>query len=275
MLRSFHHHLLLLGFGLSPLPHRRPRFPSSIASISSSSAAAAVAAVAAAAAPPPQLVVLLASRLRPPRRVLGAFRMASGGSEMSPDADVASASAAAEVAPPPVHKSKIRFCQACGSPTKQVVPEGEEKLRAVCTVCGKIHYENPKMVVGCLVEHDNKVLLCKRKIEPSYGLWTLPAGYLEVGESAAEGATRETLEEACAEVEILSPFAHTELHHFPSETKDAQIFTRPESLECALFALDEVPFIHWLHGRYEIWKYQVSLLHINKSLKGLCKTLGS
>lgn len=107
MLRSFHHHLLLLGFGLSPLPHRRPRFPSSIASISSSSAAAAVAAVAAAAAPPPQLVVLLASRLRPPRRVLGAFRMASGGSEMSPDADVASASAAAEVAPPPVRASLI------------------------------------------------------------------------------------------------------------------------------------------------------------------------
>ncbi|XP_020092752.1 nudix hydrolase 23, chloroplastic-like [Ananas comosus] len=244
MLRSFHHHLLLLGFGLSPLPHRRPRFPSSIASISSSSAA-----VAAAAAPPPQLVVLLAWRLRPPRRVLGAFRMASGGSEMSPDADVASASAAAEVAPPPVHKSKIRFCQACGSPTKQVVPEGEEKLRAVCTVCGKIHYENPKMVVGCLVEHDNKVLLCKRKIEPSYGLWTLPAGYLEVGESAAEGATRETLEEACAEVEILSPFAQLDIPRigqsyiiFRAKLKTPKFSPGPESLECALFALDEVPF---------------------------------
>ncbi|OAY74426.1 Nudix hydrolase 23, chloroplastic, partial [Ananas comosus] len=199
-------------------------------------------------APPPQLVVLLASRLRPPRRVLGAFRMASGGSEMSPDADVASASAAAEVGAS-VHKSKIRFCQACGSPTKQVVPEGEEKLRAVCTVCGKIHYENPKMVVGCLVEHDNKVLLCKRKIEPSYGLWTLPAGYLEVGESAAEGATRETLEEACAEVEILSPFAQLDIPRigqsyiiFRAKLKTPKFSPGPESLECALFALDEVPF---------------------------------
>ncbi|KAM0887343.1 hypothetical protein ACQ4PT_029103 [Festuca glaucescens] len=66
-------------------------------------------------------------------------------------------------------------------------------------------------VVGCLVEHENKVLLCRRKIEPAYGLWTLPAGYLEVGESAAEGASRETLEEACADVEIVSPFAQLDI----------------------------------------------------------------
>ncbi|XP_020575284.1 uncharacterized protein LOC110021215 [Phalaenopsis equestris] len=69
------------------------------------------------------------------------------------------------------HKRKDKFCQFCGGLTKQVIPDGDEKMRAVCTVCRAIHYENPKMVVGCLVEHDGKILLCKRNIHPSYGLW--------------------------------------------------------------------------------------------------------
>ncbi|KAG2636685.1 nudix hydrolase 23, chloroplastic-like isoform X2 [Panicum virgatum] len=126
--------------------------------------------------------------------------------------------------PPPavVHKSKIQFCSACGSPTKLAVPDGDEKMRAICSSCGRVHYENPKMVVGCLVEHDNKVLLCRRKIEPAYGLWTLPAGYLEVGESAAEGASRETLEEACADVEIISPFAQLDIPLIGQYTEDVK-----------------------------------------------------
>lgn len=94
---------------------------------------------------------------------------------------------------------------------QQRIPEGEHELRAVCSKCGSIHYQNPKMVVGCLVEHENKVLLCRRNIEPSYGLWTLPAGYMELGESAAEGAARETLEEARADVEVVAHFAHLDI----------------------------------------------------------------
>ncbi|ONM57066.1 Nudix hydrolase 23, chloroplastic [Zea mays] len=121
-----------------------------------------------------------------------------------------------------VHKSKIKFCPACGSPTKLAIPDGDEKMRAVCSSCGRVHYENPKMVVGCLVEHDNKVLLCRRKIEPAYGLWTLPAGYLEVGESTAEGASRETLEEACADVEIVSPFAQLDIPLIGQYTEDVR-----------------------------------------------------
>ncbi|PWZ38444.1 Nudix hydrolase 23, chloroplastic [Zea mays] len=121
-----------------------------------------------------------------------------------------------------VQKSKIKFCPACGSPTKLAIPDGDEKMRAVCSSCGGVHYENPKMVVGCLVEHDNKVLLCRRKIEPAYGLWTLPAGYLEVGESAAEGASRETLEEACADVEIISPFAQLDIPLIGQYTEDVR-----------------------------------------------------
>ncbi|XP_078151443.1 nudix hydrolase 23, chloroplastic-like isoform X2 [Carex rostrata] len=149
------------------------------------------------------------------RHHLRAFRMSSTGSERSTESDIA-------VPPPPMIKSKIHHCQVCGSPTKHTIPDGEEKIRAICTSCGRIHYENPKMVVGCLVEHDNKVLLCRRKIEPSYGLWTLPAGYLEIGESAVEGATRETLEEACAQVEILSPFAHMDIPLIGQYTEDVK-----------------------------------------------------
>ncbi|KAK9115377.1 hypothetical protein Syun_022174 [Stephania yunnanensis] len=68
-------------------------------------------------------------------------------------------------------KQGIRFCQWCGAATKQGVPDGDDKMRSICTNCSKVSYQNPKMVVGCLVEHDDKILLCRRKIQPAYGLW--------------------------------------------------------------------------------------------------------
>ncbi|CAI9754841.1 unnamed protein product [Fraxinus pennsylvanica] len=144
---------------------------------------------------------------------------------------------------------KINFCQSCGGRTKHEIPDGEEKMRAICTSCGKIIYENPKMVVGCLIEHENKILLCKRKIHPSFGLWTLPAGYMEIGESAAEGAIRETWEEANAEVEVLSPFAHLDIPLigqtyiiFLAKLKRPHFSPGPESSDCQLFALNDIPF---------------------------------
>ncbi|XP_073053492.1 nudix hydrolase 23, chloroplastic isoform X2 [Primulina eburnea] len=137
-----------------------------------------------------------------------AFQMSHIRSESSPDGVSSSASLVLQSTG---SNRKINFCQSCGGPTKHEIPDGEEKMRAICTLCGKIAYENPKMVVGCLIEHENKILLCKRKIHPSYGLWTLPAGYMEIGESAAEGAIRETWEEANAEVEVLSPFAQLDI----------------------------------------------------------------
>ncbi|KAK1320410.1 hypothetical protein QJS10_CPA03g02473 [Acorus calamus] len=140
-----------------------------------------------------------------------ALRMSSCRAESNPDVAAAPSASAASSTAATAHKPNVSFCQSCGGPTKLAVPEGEEKMRAVCTLCGRIFYENPKMVVGCLVEYDAKVLLCKRNIQPSYGLWTLPAGFLEMGESAAEGAMRETLEEACAEVEVLLPFAQLDI----------------------------------------------------------------
>uniref|UniRef100_A0A7N1A6J1 Nudix hydrolase domain-containing protein n=1 Tax=Kalanchoe fedtschenkoi TaxID=63787 RepID=A0A7N1A6J1_KALFE len=143
----------------------------------------------------------------------------------------------------------IKFCQWCGAATKHEIPYGDDKPRAVCTNCGKIAYQNPKMVVGCLIEHENKVLLCKRKIEPSYGLWTLPAGYMELGESAIEGAVRETWEEAGAKVEVLSPFTQLDIPLigqtyiiFLAKLKDSHFSPGPESLECRLFAHADIPF---------------------------------
>ncbi|OIS96364.1 nudix hydrolase 23, chloroplastic [Nicotiana attenuata] len=144
---------------------------------------------------------------------------------------------------------KINFCQFCGGSTKHEIPDGEEKVRAICTRCGKIIYENPKMVVGCLIEHDKKILMCRRKIQPSYGLWTLPAGYMEIGESAAEGAIRETLEEANAEVEVQSPFAQLDIPLigqtymiFLAKLKTPHFSPGPESSECRLYELDDIPF---------------------------------
>ncbi|URD77656.1 nudix hydrolase 23 [Musa troglodytarum] len=236
MLRSVH---LSYGFGVSPLLRCNPRFCSlaslpAIASLSQSSISAS-----------PWRSPLCVP-CPPSHAVFRAFWMSSGGPDTRPDVVAATGPAAA---PSMFQKPKICFCHSCGNPTKHVIPDGEEKIRAVCTVCGKIHYENPKMVVGCLVEHNDKVLLCKRKIEPSYGLWTLPAGFLEIGESAAEGAARETLEEACAEVEIISPFAQLDIPLigqsyiiFRARLKTPHFSPGPESLECALFALDDIPF---------------------------------
>nr|GMD39737.1 nudix hydrolase 23, chloroplastic isoform X1 [Ipomoea batatas]GME08690.1 nudix hydrolase 23, chloroplastic isoform X1 [Ipomoea batatas] len=181
------------------------------------------------------------------------FRMYSfhpDGASSSPSGGAAPYSSASSAAvQPTVGIRKIKFCQSCGGSMKHEIPDGEEKVRAICTVCGRIAYENPKMVVGCLIEHDNKILLCKRNIQPSHGLWTLPAGYLEMGESTVEGAMRETWEEAGAEVEIISPFAQLDIPLigqtyiiFLAKLKRPHFSPGPESSECRLFELGEIPF---------------------------------
>src|ERR1035437_9476644 len=96
----------------------------------------------------------------------------------------------------------IKFCSSCGAPATQRIPVGDALLRAVCDACGTIHYQNPKLVVGSLPIWEDKVLLCRRAIEPRHGLWTLPAGFMENNETLAEAAARETLEEACSRIEL-------------------------------------------------------------------------
>ncbi|GIL88234.1 hypothetical protein Vretifemale_16183 [Volvox reticuliferus] len=116
-------------------------------------------------------------------------------------------------AEPPAWMQKIKanFCRVCGGRLAVSKPSGDKEWRHVCSSCGYVDYQNPKMVVGCVVEHQGKILLCRRAIEPCRGLWTLPAGFMELNESTAAGAARETWEEANAVVQVVAPYAHWDI----------------------------------------------------------------
>lgn len=143
----------------------------------------------------------------------------------------------------------LKFCSDCGAPVVLRVPEGDNRLRAICLNCGTIHYQNPKIVVGCIPEWEDQILLCRRAIEPRYGLWTLPAGFMENGETAQAGAARETLEEARARVEVGALYACFSLSHvdqvyllFRSQLLDLHFGPGSESLEVKLFKPTEIPW---------------------------------
>ena len=101
----------------------------------------------------------------------------------------------------------MKFCSNCASPVVQRVPPGDSLPRFVCDRCGEIHYQNPRVVCGTVPEWEGRLLLCRRAIEPRYGYWTLPAGFMENGETVAAGAARETLEEAGARIEMAEAFS--------------------------------------------------------------------
>ena len=101
----------------------------------------------------------------------------------------------------------MKYCSVCGSLTVKKIPDGDNRERDCCENCGTIHYSNPKIIVGTIPFKDSSVLLCKRGIEPRYGKWTLPGGFLENGETVAQGAFRETLEETNTEVEMKDLYA--------------------------------------------------------------------
>lgn len=143
----------------------------------------------------------------------------------------------------------IKYCSACGSQVVHRIPEGDSLARAVCDACGTIHYQNPKVVVGCLPTHGDRILICKRAIEPRYGLWTLPAGFMENGESASEGAAREALEEANAKVQIEDLYTVYSIPHisqiymmFRAKLLDPDVSAGLESLEVKLVTEDEIPW---------------------------------
>ncbi|MBM5811158.1 MAG: NUDIX hydrolase [Gammaproteobacteria bacterium] len=96
----------------------------------------------------------------------------------------------------------MKYCSQCGSAVALLVPSGDHRPRHVCAACGTIHYQNPKIVAGCVVEHAGRILLCRRAIEPRHGFWTIPAGFMENDETLQQAAARECREEALAEVEI-------------------------------------------------------------------------
>jgi ADP-ribose pyrophosphatase YjhB (NUDIX family) len=122
-------------------------------------------------------------------------------------------------------------------------------MRHVCTRCGRVHYLNPRLVIGCIVESQGRILLCRRAIEPQYGLWTLPAGFMENGESAPQAAARETAEEALAHVAIDALFALVSLPRidqvhlfYRARLPDGAFGAGEESLEARLFAETEIPW---------------------------------
>ncbi len=140
-------------------------------------------------------------------------------------------------------------CISCGTMLVEEIPEGEDRLRGVCPGCGKIHYRNPKIVVGTLIERDDQILLCRRAIEPALGLWTPPAGFLEMNESLAQGAARETQEEALADVEIIRPFARIDLTRigqvhemFLARLNSPEVGAGAESIEVKWFSWSEIPW---------------------------------
>lgn len=143
----------------------------------------------------------------------------------------------------------MKFCSECGGTITRRIPPDDTLPRAVCDRCGTIHYENPKLIVGCIAEWENKILMCRRAIEPRHGLWTVPAGYMELGETTAQGAARETLEEAGAVVDGLEPYALYNIPHisqvyllFRARLTDGRFAPGTESLEVRLCDESDIPW---------------------------------
>lgn len=143
----------------------------------------------------------------------------------------------------------MKFCGECGARVERRVPAGDNRERDVCPGCGAVHYENPKIVAGCIAEWEGRILLCRRAIEPRYGQWTLPAGFMENEETTQQAAMRETLEEASAEVEIADLYALFNLPHinqvymlFRGHLREPRFAPGVESLDVALFDEGDVPW---------------------------------
>jgi ADP-ribose pyrophosphatase YjhB (NUDIX family) len=143
----------------------------------------------------------------------------------------------------------MKFCSECGNPVVQKVPAGDNRERFVCEACQAIHYQNPRAVVGTIPVFEGQVLLCRRSIEPRHGFWTLPAGFLENGETAEEGALRETIEETRATVtchelyRIFNVVQANQMHlFFRAELQRPDFGPTSESSEVQLFSFDEIPW---------------------------------
>ena len=143
----------------------------------------------------------------------------------------------------------INYCPQCSEPVRQGIPEGDDRPRHICDACGSIHYQNPKVIAGCIPVHGEQVLLCKRAIEPRLGYWTLPAGFMELGETLAEAACREAREEANVEVELDGLYTLFSLPHisqvyafFRGRMPEKLYSAGEESLEVRLFHEHEIPW---------------------------------
>lgn len=143
----------------------------------------------------------------------------------------------------------MNFCSACGATVSLKIPEMEDRLRYVCDQCGMIHYQNPKIITGVVIESEQKILLCKRAIEPRYGFWTMPAGFMENGESTEQAAAREAYEEAGTVLTEMQLFAVVNIPYvnqvhvmYRAQLVNGEFAAGVESLEVKLFHEDEIPW---------------------------------
>ncbi len=143
----------------------------------------------------------------------------------------------------------MNYCSYCAAPVVIETPHDDNRPRAVCTSCGRIHYSNPKMVVGCIPVCGDRILLCKRNIEPRRGFWTLPAGYLECNETTEKGAYRETLEETGAAVTELRPYRLFDIVHigqvylmYLARLQTLEFHATEESMDVRLFVEEDIPW---------------------------------
>ena len=141
----------------------------------------------------------------------------------------------------------MKFCPQCGNKTVSLIPEGDNRVRDVCDSCDLIHYQNPRIIAGCIPVWEDKVLLCQRAIHPQKGFWTLPAGFMENAETLQAGALRETMEETCSEAKIIMPYTMFSLPHinqvhlfYLADLLDENFGPTSESMEVKLFSKDEI-----------------------------------
>lgn len=157
----------------------------------------------------------------------------------------------------------MNYCSDCGQPVSHRIPQGEDRLRFVCDSCGTIHYQNPRIIAGCLPIHGDKILLCKRAIEPRHGLWTLPAGFMENGETTLQAALRETWEEALATINcdgLYTIFNLPKINQvymiFRGELENLNFGPGTESLETELFDEQNIP---WDELAFEVMRKTLEL----------------
>ncbi len=172
----------------------------------------------------------------------------------------------------------MKYCSECGSEVALRVPRGDDRPRYVCGTCDTIHYQNPKVVVGCIPEWEDKILLCRRAIEPRHGLWTLPAGFMENGETTQQGAARETLEEAKARVGVGALYTMFNLPHinqvylvFRSRLLDLDFGPGPESLDVRLFDEPDIP---WGEIAFPVIKETLALYFRDRATGGFALRAG-
>lgn len=166
----------------------------------------------------------------------------------------------------------MNYCSSCGAAVRLRIPDGDNRPRYVCDTCGVIHYQNPKVVAGCIAEWGEQILLCRRAIEPRYGYWTLPAGFLENGEATYAGAERETLEEANARVRAVQLFAEFSLPHidqvyllYRGELLDLEFGPGDESIDVRLFAEHEIP---WQQLAFQVIRETLQLYFKDRAAGG-------